>query len=156
MTFGFFFGRGRVSIKRARCPVRPAHASKENGCISLSVAFWPLLLITPVLKDLYGCICAVMNPTRPVRAHCVKKNKTLQISRDTKQLAHRPQIILIKTNIWPFHALLPGIWCCALSHIPCSPSPSSRYTPFDLSGRKVLRGGGGEKAQITEEILLSF
>lgn len=27
----------------------------------------------------------------------------------------------------------------ALFHIPCSPSHSSRYTPFDLSGEKVLR-----------------
>lgn len=42
----------------------------------------------------------------------------------------------------------------ALFHIPCSPSHSSRYTPFDLSEGKVLRKE--KKAQITEEILLSY
>lgn len=132
------------------CPGRTAPHFCPSSPVLAAVA-----LITRILKAFHGCLSA---HTRLFGTQAGVQ-KAVQISHDTKHLAHQPQIILIKTNIWPLHCdftpLLPGIWCCALFHIPCSPAPSSRYTPFDLSGKKNFFGGG-EKAQITEEILLSY
>lgn len=94
-------------------------------------------------------LCAHMRrfgtQSAPAGAEKAKK-KTVLISCDKKQLAHQPQIILIKTNIWLFGCvfppLLPGISRCALFHIPCSPSvslslPGTR--PLTCQGEKVLR-----------------
>lgn len=128
-----------------------ARVRGEKLHFSFLCPVWLQLLSTHIRKAFHGCLPA---HTR------LSGTPAGQISHDTKHLAHQPQIILIKTNIWPFPCdftpLLPGIWCCALFHIPCSPAPSSRYTPFDLSGEKKKVFRGGEKAQITEEILLSY
>lgn len=74
-----------------------------------------------------------------------------------KQLAHQPQIILIKTNIWlfpgDFTPFLPGI-AARYSPFPALPLTLPGTRPLTCQGEKVLRGE--KKAQITEEILLSY
>lgn len=129
------------NVRSVPAAVRACPRRKAPHFFPLSPVLAAVAVITHILKAFHGCLSA---HTRLFGTPAGVK-KAVEISHDTKHLAHQPQIILIKTNIRPFHCdftpLLPGIWCCALFHIPCSPAPSSRYTPFDLSGKKKFLGG---------------